>query len=205
MSIPRTALARPAATARRTPAYSLLVRRIPRRGQIFDGRFLRAGSHVEESALWPDPRYPQIPLLIEFAGTEYGGGIGNNRGHNRAPDVHVLWRYSAPRHEFDEIARTASHGAEWFHHLRPIVEREIRRPALSGSDHADAARRVSLRLLAALDSELDELEDEGRANALGLLYNQVAARFAAAIADSARPLRGSLFGRETRARRDHAA
>jgi hypothetical protein len=183
---------------RRAPAgYALLVRRLPKRGAIFPGRFFRAGSRVEETELRPSAAWPEIPLLIEFAGND-----GAGHGWNRAPDVHILWRYDRGRREFEEIARVRSHGAEWFHHLAPIVDREIRRP---DPDHVEEARAASLRLVAALDLELDELADEGQRRALAMLYDQVAARLAQSIASEARPLRPALIAGSREGKRRRAA
>lgn len=171
ITIPRSAPG-----GRPEPTYAQLILRVRRSGLI-DGRFFRTGQRVDESALWPAPAYPEVPLLLEFAGSERTG-----RGHSRSPDIHLLWRYDSTRREFDEIARVRSDGAEWLHHLEPIVRRHIRRPAASPvSDAREASRRV----IAALEGELDLLEDEAHERALALLYNQVAARFAASVADKA--------------------
>jgi hypothetical protein len=170
----------PRSGGRREATYAQLILRIRRSGLI-DGRFFRAGARVEETELWPAPGYPEVPLLLEFAGSDRAG-----RGHTRSADIHLLWRYDRARREFDEVARVRSHGAEWFHHLEPIVRRHMIRPPVN---HAEEARGASARVLAALEGELDRLEDEGRDSAIALLYNQVAARFAASVAENARELR----------------
>ena len=158
ITIPRSAPG-----GRPEPTYAQLILRVRRSGLI-DGRFFRTGARVEERrAKAPRPHIPEVPLLLEFAGSERTG-----RGHSRSPDIHLLWRYDALRREFDEIARVRSDGAEWLHHLEPIVRRHIRRPPVSPTSEArDAARRV----VAALEGELDLLEDEAHERALALLYN----------------------------------
>lgn len=173
VSIPRSG-------GRREATYAQLVLRVRRSGLI-DGRFFRTGAQVEESALRPSPAYPEVPLLVEFAGSD-----GTGWGHNRSPDIHLLWRYDYLRHGFDEIARVRSHGAEWLFHLEPIIRRHIHRPPV---DYTSEAREAAARVLAALEGELDQLEDESRARALAVLYNQVTARFAASVETSARAFR----------------
>lgn len=175
VTIPRSAPG-----GRPEPTWAQLILRVRRSGLI-DGRFFRTGARVEESALRPSDAWPEVPLLVEFAGSERAG-----RGHNRSADIHLLWRYDSARRGFDEIARVRSDGAEWLHHLEPIIRRHIRRPPVSPTSEArDAARRV----VAALEGELDLLEDEGHERALALIYNQVAARFAASVSEKARALR----------------
>jgi hypothetical protein len=196
VKIPRTAARRSERT------YVRLVLRPVRRAPFFEGALLRAGGFVEESALWPTPDYPLVPLLIEYAGSD-----GTGRGHNRSRDVHVLWRYvrghseGKPSGDFEEVARVASHGAEWVYDLRPIVERELLRPAI---DHDARGRAAASRLAALIDGALDELEDAGRESALAALYNQVAARFAESVAAGA-VLRESFFAAPARRRRARAA
>jgi hypothetical protein len=174
----------------------MLILRPVRRAPFFAGSLLRAGAFVEESALWPTPDYPLVPLLIEYAGPD-----GPGRGHNRSPAVYVLWRYVPPRQEFEEVARVRSHGAEWVHDLRPIVERELVRPAI---DHNARGRATAAQLAALIDGALDDLEDEGRESALAALYNQVAARFAESVAAGA-VLRESLFAAPARRKGARAA
>jgi hypothetical protein len=168
--IPRTAPRRGERT------YALLVLRQSPRLKIFEGVLLKTGRAVEESALRPTPHYPEIPLLIEFAGND-----GSGRGHNRSRDIHILWRYAGG--EWEEIARSLSQGSEWFDHLAPIVRRELVRP--TGVDHVGEARAAAGRLAALIDGELSQLAEEGRERALAFLYDQVAARFAESVTAAA--------------------
>lgn len=174
--IPRSAV------SRRARAWALLIRRISpqsSRGlRLFEGTHFKTGAHVDESELRPTPRYPLVPLLIEFAGTTGLDPFGRAaRGHNRATDLHILWRYDARLRDWQEIARTVSAGAEWFMHLEPIVRRELVRPP---SNYIEEARTASARLVATLDRELYELDaDEARVRVLSFMYDQVAARLVA--------------------------
>jgi hypothetical protein len=198
--LPRTA------GRRAGPGYALLVRRLsPNRAlRNFEGKLLRAGAFVEESALWPDRHYPLVPLLIEFAGTD---GLAANgkpaRGHNRARDIRILWRFDRARAEWDEVARIMSDGSHWYADLAPIVERELVPAAV---DCVGEARAAAGRLAALIDGALDQLTEEGREHALAFLYDEVAARFAGTMRDLAAGY-GPLFGpaSATRRRRDRAA
>lgn len=197
----------PRSAGRRSgPSYALLVRRIsPNRAlRNFEGQILRAGALVEESALWPDAHYPRVPLLIEFAGTD---GLAANgkpaRGHNRARDIRILWRFDRERRAWDEIARIASEGSHWYADLAPIVEREL---VPADVDHVEDARAIAGRLAALIDGALAELTEEGRGHALAFLYDEVAARFAGTMRDLAAGY-GPLFApaESARRRRDRAA
>jgi hypothetical protein len=180
-------------------SYLLLVRRLsPKRAlRNFEGQLLRPGALVEEAALWPDSHYPLVPLVIEYAGTD---GIAANgkpaRGHNRARDIRVLWRFDRGRAQWDEVARIASEGSHWYAMLAPLVERELVPAAI---DHAQDAREAAGRLAALIDGALAELSEEAREHALAFLYDQVAARFAGTMRDLAAGY-GPLF----RARREAA-
>lgn len=119
-----------------------------------------------------------MPLLIEFAGSTGRDARGwPARGHNRALDLHILWRYDARAGDWQEVARTVSQGAEWFVALEPIVRRELVRPP---ANYVEEARTASERLLVTIDRELHELDaDEARERVLAFLYDQVAARLVA--------------------------
>jgi hypothetical protein len=201
--LPRTA------GRRSGPGYALLVRRLsPNRAlRNFEGQLVRSGALVEESALWPDPHFPLVPLLIEFAGTD---GIAANgkpaRGHNRARDIRILWRFDRARQAWDEVVRITSDGSHWYADLAPIVERELVPAAV---DNVAEARAAIGRLVALIDGELDALAEEGREHALAFLYDEVAARFAGTMRDRAAGY-GPLFApapasREEGRRRDRAA
>ncbi len=189
-----------------TRSYALLVLRVGRNRALrnFEGRLFRAGALVEESALWPTPHYPRIPLLIEFAGTD---GLAANgkpaHGHNRARDIRILWRFDRERGEWDEVARIASAGSHWYADLAPIVERELVAPDV---DDVGEARSAAGRLAALIDGALNELTDEGREHALGFLFDEVAARLAQTTRDLAAGY-GPLFAPAptVRRRRDRAA
>ena len=169
----------------------------------FEGQLLRAGALVEESALWPDSHYPLVPLLIEFAGTD---GLAANgkpaRGHNRARDIRILWRFDRERGAWDEVTRITSEGSHWYADLAPIVEREL---VPAPVDHVEDGREVAGRLAALIDGALAELTEEGREHALAFLYDEIAARFAGTMRDLAAGY-GPLFApAESARRRDRAA
>ena len=156
---------------RRERTYAQLVMRVhPHRALPFEGRMFKTGSRVEEAELHPSSEYPAVPILIEYAGSDRTG-----RGHNRSPDVHVLWQFVDG--VWNELARVRSHGPEWMVHLRPIVELVL---VSLPVNHIEIAGQVSARVLRFLDKELEHLADEGRERAMSFLFDQFAARLVAA-------------------------
>jgi hypothetical protein len=165
VSIPRSNPSRSERT------YALLVRSARRDVYPFEGRFFRCGARVNEAALRPTPAFPEVPLLIEFAGTDRSGW-----GHNRSNDIHVLWRYDRRRGLFREVARTKSRGPEWRVDLQAVLERELVAPDL---DFAELATEATTRILKVLDRELAELPGDGRVRAMSFLHDEIAARLVA--------------------------
>jgi hypothetical protein len=196
--IPRTAL-RGAARC-----YARLVLRPARSRSLrfFEGRFFKCGAAVEDAALWPTDHYPVTPLLVEYAGSTGRDVRGlPARGHNRARDLYILWRFNLGCREWEEVAQVISEGPEWYEYFRPIVEREIIKPPV---DHVTEARAATGRLAALIDGELNQLADEGRERALSFLYDEIAMRFSEAV--TALPAqRAALLGGQARARRARAA
>jgi hypothetical protein len=132
---------------------------------------LRCGSRVEAGALRPTADYPEVPLLIEYAGNDASG-----RGHNRSNDIHVLWRYECEAGEWVELARLLSRGPEWISDMVPIVQRELRPVPVQ---YVDVAEKISALVLGVLDRELSALEDEGRWRVMSFLCDQFSARLVA--------------------------
>jgi hypothetical protein len=133
---------------------------------------LRCGSRVDAGALRPTVDYPEVPLLIEYAGNDASG-----RGHNRSNDIHVLWRYESEAGEWVELARLLSRGPEWISDMVPIVQRELRGAA--PIQYLEVAQKISALVLGVLDRELSALEDEGRCRVMSFLYDQFSARLVA--------------------------
>ena len=157
-------------------SYAQLILSVPRqpRLHIFDGRvYFRTGSRIEENELRPTPEYPAVPLLLEYAGNDRKGW-----GHNRSRDIRVLWRWNEARREWDELARILTQGTEWFHHLAPLVRRELAeqnagRPPVSPGE---VGRTVTARVLAFLDAEMSPLDDAERSHVMSSLHDQFTAR-----------------------------
>jgi hypothetical protein len=194
--LPRSALRRNART------YALLILR-PSRSRalrLFEGKVFKSGIWIPDDALWPTPHFPRVPLLMEYAGTSGLAASGKPaRGHNRARDVRVLWRYAGS--EWQEIARCETEGSEWYEYMLPIVRIELARPeSRPGVDHVGEARSAAGRLAALIDGELAQLAGEGREAALGFLYDEVALRCAEAVEDLAAGY-GPLFAAPVRRRR----
>jgi hypothetical protein len=153
---------------------------------------------VDEADLRPTLEFPATPFVIEFAGPTGLDSEGRRaHGHNRALDLHILWRYEGPA-GWKEIASVESEGPEWRDHLFPIVISELAR--LGPVDHAEKARAASRRVCEAIDKEFGQLEDEGRRRFVSFLYDQIESRFTAELAaDSAAALpKRKPVGRELR-------
>jgi hypothetical protein len=162
--IPRTC------TSRKEHTYAQLVMRVypDRLINPFEGRLLKTGSSVELSELRPTPEYPEIPLLIEFAGNDRTGS-----GHRRSNDVHVLWRLNPSTREWQELVKVNGQGRDWVEYLRPIVMRQL---AAASEPYSDLAARARQRVLRLLDDELERLQRSGRADLMTTLYDEIAAR-----------------------------
>ena len=172
--------------SRREKSYAKLILRVSRSIPVFEGTFFRTGSLVDETKLRPTEEYPETPLLIEFAGTDGTKARDSTGcGHRRLSSIHILWRFDRDQKTWEELARVRSYGGgEWFHHMAPIVKRELaayRRPANAAEDAAKASSRV----LAVLDNELDRLDRDGRSRAISMLYDQVTARLVLESEDQA--------------------
>jgi hypothetical protein len=132
----------------------------------FEGKLLKPGARLEYSSLWPDPRYPRKPVLLEFAGSDHSG-----RGHNRGSQIYILWRLEGEN--WVEIARSLSVGGEWIAVLMPIALRELGGPARIDPDMAE---KLAVVWLGRLDDELKELGAGDRGIMLNFVFEQVAAR-----------------------------
>jgi hypothetical protein len=132
-------------------------------GWSFQGRALRPGAVIEENEI------PQHGLALECAGTLTGG-----RGHNRAPMLYILWRYSFPEGEWREVARSASVERDWTQGLGPIARRELAplRPVLVDLD--GAASRVS----DAITRELEPLSVQAQVLVVRRVQDLLMARMA---------------------------
>jgi hypothetical protein len=162
--IPRSSKSRSSLT------YAVLVHRVyPNRlyGDAFEGPVLPPGRLIEQSALWPGPDFPKEPLLLEYAGSDRSG-----LGHRRSNHTYLLWRYDVARSEWIEIARASAVSLERVEILKSAATQHLAivKPTLKTS--AEAVSRV----LCALESELEVLQDGERRGLMGLLYEQFTAR-----------------------------
>jgi hypothetical protein len=163
--IPRTNETRGALTYAR-----LLLRVWPRRTfAAFDGKFFKPGAKIEEADLWPTPEYPAVPLLLEYAGSDRTG-----RGHRRANDIYLLWRYERETGEWVALLRYTGQGTEWIAPIKRRALAELARtePPISCTHASD----VCVRVLAALDHELELLDNENRHLVMSFVYQEFSAR-----------------------------
>ncbi len=136
----------------------------------FEGLLIKCGAKIELASLWPDARYPKVPILLEFAGSDYSG-----HGHNRSRQIYVLWRLDLEHSVWVEVSRTLSQAAEWIPQLLPIALREL--GGIPAPD-PDIAFRFAARFLRLLDDDLKSLGAGDRWLAMNYLYEQFAARVA---------------------------
>lgn len=161
-------------TDRKQLTYAQLILRMSTRGAptVFEGRHLKTGSQIDEAELRPTPEYPEVPLLLEFAGHDRSGA-----GHRRSNDIHVLWSWQSEPGEWIELARVTSQGPEWVYHLRHFMLAHFNGAV---PNEAEIAGRATRRILEVLDRELESLASDGRARAMSFLHDAFIARMLAA-------------------------
>lgn len=112
----------PRSSARRVEAcYAKLLERVEpdaHDGFGYLGSFLKPGSTIEESELWPTPHHPPVPVILECCLLGESGW-----GHKRSLFTYILWKYSAGK--FEEIARTKAQHWEWAIELREAAIRAL--------------------------------------------------------------------------------
>jgi hypothetical protein len=135
----------------------------------YEGKLLRPGAVIDEADLWPTSEYPEIPILLEYAGNDRTG-----RGHNRSNDIYLLWRYDRANATWVELIRAKSQNADWVEHLKPVAIAELRRTQAPAD--ANAARGVTGRVLLALDNELELLGPGDRHLVMAFVYQEFASR-----------------------------
>jgi hypothetical protein len=162
--IPRTAV------SRRERTYAQLIQRVHYTSQWkpFDGPLLRCGSVIDEAELWPAQDFPDVPLLLEYAGNDRSG-----RGHNRSNSIYILWRYDRDRNAFVEVMRCVSKNAGWIDQVRAVAIIELK---VGFERDPEMASKVSARIIIVLDRELDLLDQEDRGLVMIFVYEQFAAR-----------------------------
>jgi hypothetical protein len=166
--------------SRRERGYACLIRRVGdhQTAIAFDGKHFRPGAAIDDSELCPGDEWPRTPLLLEYAGLDHTAPLArlsSGFGGKRRPGLHILWRYEREAHEWRELARASSVDNEWVAHFAAIARVELERGGRPAAP-VDIAARASTRWIEALDRELNQLENEERAIALGLVYEQVTAR-----------------------------
>jgi hypothetical protein len=156
--------------------WAKLLRRVDPRSRSpfgWDGNFLRPGSSIRESDLWPDGSFPRMPLVLEFAGAENPA-----RGHNRrnSDETVILWRYHRDAGKFLEFGRVAGPGAIWARLMEPLVMEAMREEmGFAPAPDFDLIRERIIRMLRA---ELDLIGDRDRARLLTLVHDELAGRIA---------------------------
>lgn len=155
--------------------FAKLLIHVPRRplnGFEWEGTLVRPNALVRESELWPTPRHPRPPLLLEMAGHAFPPTIPRRRNDNG--ELYVLWRYDMESGEWREIGRTIAWGWEWSLALGPMAAAEIDKIRGLAPPDLDEARR---RIQRALDVEMERLSAADRARLLTVLHDEFACRW----------------------------
>jgi hypothetical protein len=171
MSPPRRVRLPRTAQTRLDLTFAILIHRVlPQRvmGDAFEGPRFRPGATVAESELWPEPDYPKLPLLIEYAGSDRAGN-----GHRRSNQTYILWRFDPTAGEWAELARSAAVSTEWVETLKAVALRHL---TATEPENPKAAGDATARVLGLLELELEPLESRERSSLLGLLWEQVLGR-----------------------------
>ena len=137
-------------------------------GFEFRGVFLRYGGTLPETALHPDPAYPQQALILECAGPAETEGY-----------LWVLWLWDNARKPsaWRELGRAASRGTEWARSLGPLAQQAL---AEQGVIPRKAPARdlspVTGRLAQLFEAELQAFEGEDRGVVASVVHDLLAAR-----------------------------
>ena len=168
----------PRSSARNAQGYIKLLNRINDKlhyGFSFEGTLFPPGRMVSAAELRPAVDYPEIPILLECAGTQ---NPRDGRPSTRHwPTLYILWRWDASKDGWREVARSVSESWDWAADLQPIAKRLLLESKgdvqiFSGADQV--ARRVG----ELLSQELYGLSPIDRGRALGILHDQLCSAFA---------------------------
>lgn len=82
------------------------------------GPIMRAGEEVDPATLWPDPRFPRLPVMLECA--------GRTKGCARGERLFVLWQLRAGQWKDLLTCRATSY--EWAVAFRPLAAELLQPP-----------------------------------------------------------------------------
>jgi hypothetical protein len=160
VKLPRSATRRGALT------WAKLLTRVDAKAQNgfgFEGRIVRPGALIGIHEM------PEPAVVLECAGND-----GSGRGHRRAEDVYILWRYDRRRGEWAELARARSVNWEWALDLRPIARRALEGPPPNAPEERTAIARV----LNLVDAEIEGAGQQTLLDVMAALHDRLAARVA---------------------------
>ncbi|HLG97102.1 MAG TPA: hypothetical protein VKX49_12385 [Bryobacteraceae bacterium] len=144
-------------------------------GFSFEGTLLRPGKTVSFEELRPTNEYPEVPIILECAGTQ---NPQDGRPSTRHwPTLYILWQLDPRKLEWKEIARAQSESWDWAADLRPIAKRLLQE-ARGGIEVFRGADQVARRISDLLEKELLTLAPPDRGRALGILHDQFCSQFA---------------------------
>lgn len=144
-------------------------------GFSFDGILFAPGKTVDLSELRPTRDYPEVPILLECAGTQ--NPLDGRPSTRHWPTLYILWKLDPLKHQWIEVARAQSESWDWAADLRPIAKRLLDE-ARGGIEVFRGADQVAQRISDLLEKELLALAPLERGRALGILHDQVCSQFA---------------------------
>lgn len=134
---------------------------------------LRPGKTIRETALWPTPRAPKIPVLVECTiSPRSRAGVCRFKGEM----MYILWRYE--HQEWIEVSRCYDREGAWWSTMHPLIVRELARSDAQPKDPDLAV--ISSQTAQYLDDQIRDLNGPERAQMLTSVHDQLAARIAAA-------------------------
>lgn len=155
-------------------AYAKLLCKVDPRatdGLGFEGVLLRPGRTIEESELWPTPKYPKVPVLLEYAGKRIVEAYGESKALRMG--LYLIWRYERPA--WIQIARAHASGTEWAIQLRSVAISQI---ALSNGAAVDVLPSLDA-IAERVRHEFESLEVRDRCRLIGLMHDYFAAQLVA--------------------------
>jgi hypothetical protein len=136
----------------------------------WEGSIYRPGASISESALHPDERYPETPLVLECAG-QHG---------ERAEYLYILWQLHEG--QWMELGRSRSKTWQWSLDLRPLAVRAL--ASQSDAGLVEIAAEIEMTLADALSRlGVATLDRPSREAVFSILHDRIAERLAAAGGD----------------------
>jgi len=160
----------PRSGGRQSRGFCKLIEKVlANRGDAFawEGRFFRPGDLVDEQQMRL-PGWPDRPLLLEYV-PAVGAPSGWRR--HRYPDTWILWTWSGG--SWRELGRADALGGDGASTLKSLALAHLAPPPLAWRRTLTEARE---RIVAAVDAELEAVEEGRKAALLSVVHDVIASR-----------------------------